>query len=88
MFQLIDPEDGPLFSNHAEIHVLELSKVVGLQPKDASKLEQWLLFLKRDKETISGRSNCGCNQHFSRRRFIVKEVFNSRKCLLGTVANL
>jgi len=51
-FQLIDPEDGTLFSSHAEIHVLELSKVVGLQPQDASKLEQWLLFLKSDKETM------------------------------------
>jgi len=51
MFQLIDAENGTLFSSHAEIHVLELSKVVSLQPQDATKLEQWLLFLKSDKET-------------------------------------
>ena len=30
---------------------IELSKVVGLQPQDSTKLEQWLLFLKSDKET-------------------------------------
>ena len=51
MFQLIDPEDGALFSSHIEFHVLELSKVNGLIPEDATKLEQWLLFLKGDKET-------------------------------------
>ena len=51
MFQLIDAEDGSLFSTHAEIHVLELSKVVKLLPQYATKLEQWLLFLKSDKET-------------------------------------
>ena len=51
MFQLIDAENGTLFSSHAEIHVLELSKVVSLQPQNATKLEQWLLFLKSDKET-------------------------------------
>ena len=51
MFQLIDPEDGALFSSHLEIHVLELSKVKGLIPQDATQLEQWLLFLKGDKET-------------------------------------
>lgn len=51
MFQLIDPENGVLFSSHAEIHVLELSKLKDLQPQDATKLEQWLLFLKGDKET-------------------------------------
>ena len=37
-----------------EIHVLELPKLKGLQPKDATKLEQWLLFLKGDKETKEG----------------------------------
>ena len=50
-FQLIDPEDGALFSSHMEIHVLELSKVKDLIPQDATKLEQWLLFLKGNKET-------------------------------------
>lgn len=51
MFQLIDPEDGSLFSAHMEIHVLELTKLKDLKPQGATKLEQWLLFLKGDKET-------------------------------------
>ncbi|WP_256439533.1 Rpn family recombination-promoting nuclease/putative transposase [Sporosarcina sp. 6E9] len=51
MFQLIDPENGALFSSHMEIHVLELSKVKGLKLKNATKLEQWLIFMKGDKET-------------------------------------
>lgn len=51
MFQLIDPEDGTLVSTHAEIHVLELPKLKGLKLQDATKLEQWLLFLKSDKKT-------------------------------------
>lgn len=51
MFQLIDPEDGSVFSSHMEIHVLELSKLKGLKLQGATKLEQWLLFLEGDKET-------------------------------------
>ncbi|QUW23105.1 Rpn family recombination-promoting nuclease/putative transposase [Sporosarcina sp. Marseille-Q4063] len=51
MFQLIDPENGALFSSHMEIHVLELSKVKNLILQDATKLEKWLLFMKGDQET-------------------------------------
>ena len=51
MFQLIDPEDGSLFSSHMEIHVIELSKITDLRLQGATKLEQWLLFLEGDKET-------------------------------------
>lgn len=51
MFQLMDPEDGTVFSTHAEIHVLELPKLRRFQLQGSKKLEQWLLFLKSDKET-------------------------------------
>lgn len=51
IFQLMDPEDGTVFSTHAEIHVLELPKLRRFQLQGSKKLEQWLLFLKSDKET-------------------------------------
>ncbi|MCG7335921.1 Rpn family recombination-promoting nuclease/putative transposase [Sporosarcina sp. ACRSM] len=51
MFQLIDPEDGTVFSDHLEIHVLELPKFRKYQLHDMNALEKWLLFLKSDKQT-------------------------------------
>jgi len=51
MFQLIDREDGSVFSSHAEIHVLELPKLQISQMHDTSRLEKWLLFLQSNKET-------------------------------------
>lgn len=50
MFQLIDPENGTVFTDHAEIHVLELPKLQALQVEDADALEKWLLFLKGNKQ--------------------------------------
>ena len=50
MFQLIDPEDGTLFSDHVEIHVIELPKLKIRQLKDTGALEKWLLFLKGNKQ--------------------------------------
>ncbi len=39
-FQLMEPEDGTIFSSHAEIHVLELRKLKDIQVEDALALEQ------------------------------------------------
>lgn len=39
--------------------------------------------LKRDKETISGRSNCGCNQQSSRKRFAYCE---GKPSIVGNVS--
>ena len=49
-FQLIDTDNGALFSHHAEIHVLELPKVSEKQLPDLDDLGKWLLFLKGDKQ--------------------------------------
>lgn len=49
MFQLIDPEDGMVFTDHAEIHVLELPKLQAQQLEDTDALEKWLLFLNGNK---------------------------------------
>ncbi|WP_255452254.1 Rpn family recombination-promoting nuclease/putative transposase [Sporosarcina sp. ANT_H38] len=49
MFQLIDLEDGTIFSDHAEIHVLELTKIGIRRLQDTDTLEKWLketLFMK------------------------------------------
>lgn len=50
MFQLIDPEDGSIFTSDLEIHVLELPKLKGEEIEQLSELERWLLFMKSDKE--------------------------------------
>ena len=50
MFQLMDPEDGTIFSYHLEIHVLELPKVDGELIENPNNLEKWLLFIKGDKK--------------------------------------
>jgi len=51
MFQLIDPEDGTVFSDHAEIHVFELPKLQIQQLQGTDALEKWLLFIKGNKQT-------------------------------------
>lgn len=56
MFQLMDPEDGTLFTDHVEIHVLELGKLDKPELQETDVLEKWLLFLKGDrlmKETLA-----------------------------------
>lgn len=50
MFQLMDPEDGTLFTNHVEIHVLELLKLDEPELQEADALEKWLLFLKGNRQ--------------------------------------
>lgn len=50
-FQLMDSEDGTIFSSHTEIHVLELPKLKNIKPTGSSKLEQWLLFMNSTKAT-------------------------------------
>ncbi|WP_185907807.1 Rpn family recombination-promoting nuclease/putative transposase [Psychrobacillus soli] len=50
-FQLIDREDGSIFTKHIEIHVLELSKLPDLSILETDPLEKWLLFMKSDKKT-------------------------------------
>lgn len=49
-FQLVDVENGQLFSKHIEIHVLELQKHKMVNIEVANDLENWLLFLKSGKE--------------------------------------
>ena len=49
-FQLIDPEDGSIFSSNLEIHVLELSKLGDKEISNMNELEKWLLFMKSDRE--------------------------------------
>ena len=49
-FQLIDSENGELFSRHAEIHVLELPKVTEKQMSYLDELGKWLLFLKGNQQ--------------------------------------
>ncbi|MFJ7934397.1 Rpn family recombination-promoting nuclease/putative transposase [Sporosarcina sp. NPDC096371] len=51
MFQIIDPEDGTIFSSHLEIHVLELPKLQARSLAKANDLEKWLLFMKGDIKT-------------------------------------
>jgi len=46
LFQLMDPEDGTLFTDHVEIRVLGLPKLEELELQEADALEKWLLFLK------------------------------------------
>ena len=50
MFQLMDPEDGTIFSPHIEIHVLELPKFTATLEENLNDLEKWLFFMKGDKE--------------------------------------
>jgi len=50
-FQIIDSEDGTVFSEHLELYVLELPKLNVSQIKQINRLEKWLLFLKADKKT-------------------------------------
>ncbi|MEK5040703.1 Rpn family recombination-promoting nuclease/putative transposase [Sporosarcina sp. FSL K6-3457] len=50
MFQLMDPEDGTLFTDHVEIHVLELLKLGKPELQKADELEKWLLFLKGNRQ--------------------------------------
>ncbi len=45
MFQVIDREDGTIFSSQLEIHVLELPKLQTKSFAEASDLEKWLLFI-------------------------------------------
>ena len=49
-FQVIDSEDGTVFSEHLELYVLELPKLHVSQLKQINQLEKWLLFLKADKK--------------------------------------
>ena len=49
-FQLIDQDDGTIFSAHLDMHVLELSKLKEIKPEVANELEKWLLFMKGNKE--------------------------------------
>jgi len=50
MFQIIDQEDGTIFSSHLEMHVLELPKLEAKPAIIATNLEKWLLFMKGDKK--------------------------------------
>lgn len=50
MFQLMDPEDGTLFTDHVEIHILELLKLDAPELQEADTLEKWLLFLKGNRQ--------------------------------------
>ncbi|WP_203248088.1 Rpn family recombination-promoting nuclease/putative transposase [Sporosarcina beigongshangi] len=50
MFQLIDPESRTLFTDHMEIHVLELRKLSVAELQETDALEKWLLFLKGNKQ--------------------------------------
>jgi len=45
---------------------------VGLQPQDGSKLEQWLLFLKSDKETMEA---------LAKESSTMREAFEEIRCL-------
>lgn len=49
-FQLIDQDNGTVFSSHLDMHVLELSKLEDIKPDVANELEKWLLFIKGNKE--------------------------------------
>ena len=50
-FQIIDSEDGTVFSEHLELYILELPKLNINQLKQINKLEKWLLFFKANKKT-------------------------------------
>lgn len=50
MFQIMDQEDGTIFSSHLEMHVLELPKLKVKPVMEANDLEKWLLFMKGDKK--------------------------------------
>ena len=50
IFQLIDSEDGSIFSSDLEIHVLELSKLGNKEISNPNELEKWLLFMKSDRK--------------------------------------
>ncbi|CAM3187466.1 Rpn family recombination-promoting nuclease/putative transposase [Filibacter tadaridae] len=51
MFLIMDPEDGTVFSNHLEIHVLELPKLRAKSIIESNDLEKWLLFMNSDRKT-------------------------------------
>lgn len=50
-FNLIDNVDQVIFTDHIELHVLQLPQVENKDVKDKSALEQWLLFIKSDQRT-------------------------------------
>ena len=45
-FLLIDPSSGKVFSNHLEIHALQIGKQGEKSVTDMDDLEKWLLFFK------------------------------------------
>ena len=50
-FQITNQNSKALFSDHLEIHVLELPKLRIQNIMDATELELWLLFMKSDEKT-------------------------------------
>lgn len=51
MFQLRDEENGAVYSDHIEVHVLELPKLQIQSVQNLNDLEKWVLFLKGDQKT-------------------------------------
>lgn len=59
-FLLTEPSTSTIFSNHLEIHALQLGRVGNKPLQDMSNLEKWLLFFKgnqKEKEEVAMESS-------------------------------